>query len=240
MKFFSLDSPLMQALNKMADLLWLNVLAILCCIPVVTVGASMTALHYMLLKIVRDEETYVTRGFFKSFKNNFRQATVIWLIQLVVTLVLVGDFYIMYKSETEFHIVFQVLLMIVAVLVVLTSTFVYPVLAKFDNSIFRTIKNALYVSILQLPKAIAMIIMSALPIVLVAIAPSLVPIMLMFGLSIPAYLFAKLYNKFFQKLEDKVNERNAPEKTDEEENGEDERIFKDELDETLTAGSQEQ
>lgn len=239
MKFFSLDSPLMQALNKMADLLWLNVLTIICCIPIVTVGASLTAMHYMILKVLRNEETYITRGFFKSFKDNFRQATVIWLIQLVVTLLLVGDFYIMYKSETEFHIVFQVLIMIVAVIVILTSTFVYPVLAKFDNSIFSTIKNALYVSILQLPKAIAMVILSVLPLVLLVIAPSLVPIVLMFGVSIPAYLFAMMYNKFFKKLEDKVNERNAP-KEGAEESGEDERIFKDELDETLSVGSKEQ
>lgn len=239
MKFFSLDSPLMQALNKMADLLWLNVLTIICCIPIVTAGASLTAMHYMILKVLRNEETYITRGFFKSFKDNFRQATVIWLIQLVVTLLLAGDFYIMYKSETEFHIVFQVLLMVVAVIVVLTSTFVYPVLAKFDNSIFSTIKNALYISILQLPKAIAMVVLSILPLVLVVIAPSLVPIVLMFGVSIPAYLFAMMYNKFFKKLEDKVNERNASEEGAEE-NGEDERIFKDELDETLSVGSKEQ
>ncbi len=239
MKFFSLDSPLMQALNKMADLMWLNVLTILCCIPIVTVGASLTAMHYMMLKIVRNEETYITRGFFKSFKDNFRQATVIWLIQLVVTILLVGDFYIMFKSETQFHVVFQALLMVVVVITVFTSTFVYPVLAKFDNSIFRTIKNAFYMSILQLPKTIAMIILSILPLVLIVIAPSIIPIVLMFGVSIPAFLFAKMYNKFFMKLEDKVNERNAPEE-DSEETDEDERIFKDELDETLAVGSKEQ
>lgn len=239
MKFFSLDSPLMQALNKMADLMWLNVLTVLCCIPVVTVGASLTAMHYMLLKIVRNEETYITKGFFKSFKDNFRQATVIWLIQLVVTILLAGDFYIMYKSETQFHVVFQALLMVVVVITVFTATFVYPVLAKFDNSIFRTIKNAFYMSILQLPKTIAMIILSILPLVLVVIAPSIIPIVLMFGVSIPAFLFAKMYNKFFMKLEDKVNERNAPEEGSEE-TGEEERIFKDELDETLAVGSKEQ
>lgn len=239
MKLFSLDSPLMQALNKMADLMWLNVLTVICCIPVVTVGASLTAMHYMLLKIVRNEDTYITRGFFKSFKSNFRQATVIWLIQLVITVVLAGDFYIMYRSETEFHIVFQVLLMIVAMIVIFTTTFVYPVLAKFDNSIFRTIKNALYVSILQFPKTLAMVVMSVLPIVLVIIAPTLVPIVLMFGLSIPAFLFAKLYNKFFKKLEAKVAESNPSENVVEDE-GEDVRIFRDELDETLSVGGKEQ
>ncbi len=55
MKLFNLDSPLMRALGKMADLMWLNILTMVCCIPVFTIGASLTALHYMALKIVRDE-----------------------------------------------------------------------------------------------------------------------------------------------------------------------------------------
>ena len=73
MKFFDLDSPLMQVLNKVADLLWLNILTLICCIPIVTAGASLTAMNYMALKIVRNEECYITKGFFKSFKQNFKQ-----------------------------------------------------------------------------------------------------------------------------------------------------------------------
>ncbi len=232
MKFFSMDSPLMQGLSKMADLMWLNVLAVLCCIPIVTVGASMTALHYMVLKLARNEEGYITRGFFNSFKRNFKQATIIWLIQLAVTIVLVVDFYVMSQAQNNLHMVWQVLIMIVVVMVVLTSTFVYPVLAKFDNSTIKTIKNAFFMSLLQLPKAILMILMSLVPIVLLLIAPSITPFVLMFGVSIPAYLFAKLYDKFFQKLEDNINAANAPEEAEE---VEDERIFKDELEPALSS-----
>ena len=65
MKIFDLDSPLMQFLNKMADLLWLNILTFICCIPIVTIGASLTAMHYMALKMVGNEECYITRGFSK-------------------------------------------------------------------------------------------------------------------------------------------------------------------------------
>ena len=79
MKIFDLDSPLMNVLNKMADLMWLNILTLICCIPVITAGAALTSMHYVALKIVRNEESYITRSFFKSFKTNFRQATLIWL-----------------------------------------------------------------------------------------------------------------------------------------------------------------
>ena len=81
-KVFALDSPLMNGLSKLADLIWLNILATICCIPIITIGASLTALHYVVLKMVKDEEGYITRSFFKSFKENFKQATLMWLMLL--------------------------------------------------------------------------------------------------------------------------------------------------------------
>ena len=69
MKFFNLDSPLMKFLSRMTDILWLNILTVVCSIPIVTAGASFTALHYVCLKMVRDEEGYITKDFFKSFKR---------------------------------------------------------------------------------------------------------------------------------------------------------------------------
>ncbi len=236
MKLFDLDSPLMQALGKMADLMWLNILTFICCIPIITIGPALTAMHYMALKMARNEECYITRGYFKSFKQNFRQATLIWLILLFVILVIIGDFYIMRSSGISFHIVLQVVITVVAVLVLFTGMFVFPVLAKFDNTIWRTFKNAFLMSIMQFPKTILMIILSVLPVVLFFVSMRLTPIVFLFGMSVPAWLSAKLYNKFFKRLEDQISGTAAGEEgegTSGEEPEEDERIFKDELDESL-------
>ena len=236
MKLFDLDSPLMQALGKMADLMWLNILTFICCIPIITIGPALTAMHYMALKMARNEECYITRGYFKSFKQNFRQATLIWLILLFVILVIIGDFYIMRSSGISFHIVLQVVITVVAVLVLFTGMFVFPVLAKFDNTIWRTFKNAFLMSIMQFPKTILMIILSVLPVVLFFVSMRLTPIVFLFGMSVPAWLSAKLYYKFFKRLEDQISGAAAGEEgegTSGEEPEEDERIFKDELDESL-------
>ena len=235
MRFFNLDSPLMQALNKLADLLWLNVLTMLCCIPIITVGPSLTAMHYMALKIARNEEGYITRGFFKSFKENFRQGVVIWLIQLFVILVLAGDFIIMTYSGLEFNQFLHVILLAIAIMVFFISMFLYPVLAKFENTVFRTIRNALFVGVLQFPKTVLMMIMTVLPVLMFFMFQQLIPVVFLFGLSVPAWLSAKLYDKFFQKLEAQYLEANQPE-VKEEEN--DERIFRDELDESLAENTQ--
>ena len=111
--------------------------------------------------------------------------------------------------------------------------YVFPVLAKFENTVFRTIKNAFLMSLMQFPKTILMIIMYAIPIVIFFFVLQLMPLALLFGLALPAWLSAKLYNKFFQKLEDQILAENAPE-GGETEPEEDDRIFKDELDPVLT------
>lgn len=232
MKFFNLDSPFMQGLSKMADLMWLNILTLICCLPIVTIGASMTAMNYMALKIVRDEECYITKGFFKSFKQNFKQATIIWLIMLVAICVLAGDFYIMKYSEVDFGKPLQIIIIIIAVLFTFMATFVFPCLAKFDNTIRMTVKNAFFMSIMQFPKTILMIILYVIPPVLFVLVPRVIPFVIMFGISGPAWISAKLYDKFFQKLEDQILAAQA-------ENGEaapgdeDEHIFSDEIDESI-------
>ena len=65
---FKLDSPLMNFLSKIADIMILNLLIIICSIPVFTIGAAVSAAYYMAFKMVKNEETYIVRGFFKAFK----------------------------------------------------------------------------------------------------------------------------------------------------------------------------
>ena len=231
MKIFDLDSPLMNVLNKMADLMWLNILTLIFCIPVITAGAALTSMHYVALKIVRNEESYITRSFFKSFKTNFRQATLIWLLLMLVAAILGGDYYIITKSGMQFSQVLVVLIMAAGVLVICTSLYVFPVLAKFDNTIMGTIRNAFIMSILQLPKTVVMFVMAFFPLIIYLVSLRLIPIIFLFGFSLPAYASAMLYNKFFQKLEDQLlsEQEPAPEISPEE----DERVFHDELDESL-------
>ena len=81
----------MVILSKVADLMWLNLLTIMMCIPVITAGAALTAKDYMCYKILKNEEAGITKGFFHSFKQNFKQATAIWLMMLVVLVFVAVD-----------------------------------------------------------------------------------------------------------------------------------------------------
>lgn len=241
MKFLDIEGPLITFLSRMADLMWLTILTMICCIPFFTIGASLTAMNYVALKMVRNEECYITKSFFKAFKTNFRQATVIWLIFAAIFVFLFIDYRIFLTGAIEANMVIRFLFCAVLSFSVFTFTYVWPILAKFDNTIRKTIINAFVISVNQFFKTLLMIFFYATPFLLwyfaeLTIRP-IMPIMFVFWLSVPAYLSAKLYDKFFQAMEDKILAEQVKETDNTEE---DERIFKDEIDPSLNIGQHDQ
>ena len=149
MRFFSYESKFSQLLLKLCYACYLNLLWFLCSIPIFTVGAATTALYYASLKIVRDEDSHVGRLFFRSCKENFRQATAIWLILLAAGLFLSADGYILYHlrlsaSGTASVIWTLVLAVVIAVAVVyvIVLLYVFPLLASVSNTTAAMLKNA--------------------------------------------------------------------------------------------------
>ncbi len=204
--FFSYDSPLMNFLSKMADLIILNILAVICSIPIFTIGASVTAMHYVALKIVRNEEYYVTKYFFKSFKENFKQATIIWLIMLVMLLVLAGEFIVLWFSGMEFPRWLQITMLVILLVILFVTMHVFPLLSRFENPIMVTYKNSVFMGILAFPRTIAMMACWVIPYILIWNQPKLVPVILFFGMSGPVFLNAFFYNATFKRFEPQKEE----------------------------------
>ena len=149
MKFFSYESKFSQLLLKLCRACYLNLLWFLCSIPIITIGASTTALYYASLKIVRDEDNHVGAQFFRSFRENFRQATVIWLILLGVGLFLGADGYIVYhlrqSSPGPAGVLWTLVLAVLiaaAVVYVIVLLHVFPLLASVSNTNTAMLKNA--------------------------------------------------------------------------------------------------
>ena len=225
MKIFNIDSPLMIFLSKMADLMIVNLLTILCCIPIFTAGAAFTAMHYMCYKIVRDEEVYIVKGYFHSFKENFKQSTIIWLIALLIGLIFAADIKIMMDQQVSIPVWVRYGVLAALIFLGLNLLMVFPVQARFFNTIKGTIKTAFVVTMLIFPKVVLMLILYALPWVLTYYFMSLFPIAFLLGISLPAYFAAMLYNKTFKKMEDKFYEDHPEAKPDR--GADDEHIFSD-------------
>ena len=205
-KFLDMDSPVMRVLNRVGDLMIMNFLMILCCIPVITAGAAFTAMHYVLLKIVRGEEGYLIKGFFKSFKENFKQATIIWLLMLLVIVVYVGDSFIFNYSGLTFPKALVVAVVAVAVLLVMAAVYVFPLQARFENSVKNTLKNAMILAFVNLPRTLLMVGCYVLPVVIAYCSNYALLFVFLFGISAPAYGAAWIYSGIFKKLEPETEE----------------------------------
>ena len=200
---FNFEGPVFTFLSRLADLFWLNLLFIVCCIPVITIGAATTALYYVTLKMAKDEEGYITRSYFKSFKENFKQATVIWIGFLVVGMIMITDLRIVNGGNTAGIIsspalgnVIMVAVFLMGIVILMVGTYIFPILAQFDNTIKNTAKNAFLISIRHLPYTIAMLVITAIPVVLIWFFPALfILVLIMF--SATAYFNSKLFNKIF-------------------------------------------
>ena len=199
-RLFNLDSPLMVFLSKVADLMILNIITLFLCIPIITAGDAMTALYYMTIKMVRGEDCYIVRGYFKSFKENFKQATIIWVLAVLVFLILIGDFSIIRSGLLSFGRVMTVLLIIITVIYVFTMLYVFPVLSRFENTVKNTIRNAFLMSILNLPRTILLVIINLIPFALLLLFVQSVPFVILFGFSVPAYLCSTQFVKIFNAL----------------------------------------
>lgn len=205
------DSRIMSFLAKLGDMFILNVLYLVCCIPVITIGAATTALYYNTLKMAENRESYVWREFLRTFKENFKQATIIWMIILVIGAVLVGDFLVMGGIGSQaLASVTAIVVIVVGVFLILTAVYVFPVLARFDNSVLNIMKYALLMAILHLPSTVVILAIHSVPMLLAfasleAFIRGLLPVLL-FTVSILAYfeskLFSRIFSNYYPKTED--------------------------------------
>ncbi len=157
MGIFNIDGPLFQKMSRAADMMILNLIFILCCLPIVTIGAAVTALCYVMLKMRDQEEGYITKSFFRSFKENFRQSTVIWLVMAVFAGILGLDFYLVNGVEGTLGTLMRLAVYLGTLIWLMIFVYVFPLQSRFYNTVFRTMKNALLLSLAQLPRTFCMI-----------------------------------------------------------------------------------
>ena len=146
---FNLDGPILQFIKKIVYSVYLNILWFVCCIPIVTIGASTTALFYVTLKMAKNEEGNITKSFFHSFKDNLKQGTKIWLILLSLGIILGIDGYVLYhiRFENIFWTLCMAVFFVAAAAYAIVLMYIFPLLARFDNTVGAMFKNALFIGI---------------------------------------------------------------------------------------------
>lgn len=205
---FNPDGKLMRWGTKFTDLLLLQLLTLLCCLPVFTAGASFTAMHKVLLQLRRDEESGIIRTFFRSFRENFRQATVLWLLFAVLFLSLYLNWKILTgENAVPMFKVIRLLFPTMLLLALLGFVWVFVILSRYRNSIWGTLRSAFLVGLAHPLYSLGMALLMLLPLILLLVSVQTLPWLILLGFTIPGYLQAMLYSKVFDKLETAMQER---------------------------------
>lgn len=198
---FSADGKLAQVLGKAADLVILNLLWIVCSIPVVTAGAAATAFYTVALKMIRNEESYVLRSFFGAFRENFKQSFIVTLILLAVAAVLGCDFYFCTRVGIASARPFFILFCVIAVFVYMGSCYMFPLMAFFENSTKKVFKNSFLMALAHLPFTILIAAISLIPWLFLFFGQFIAAAFfdLIIGFGITGYINAHIFGRIFKK-----------------------------------------
>lgn len=202
---FSINGSFWGILNRFVDLVILNFLFIICCVPIVTIGASKTALYDVAKRLSKNEEGYIFRSFLKSFKNNFKASTIMWLIY-VTSMVIIGvDLYICTIIDMD-TIVIASTAVIVLLAILINMTFIYSIVLQstFENTLKNTVTNGFIISVTRLPFTVLILLVEMIPVGLIFFLtyywPYIITFLVVIGFSVLAYVNSFIFNRVLENF----------------------------------------
>ncbi len=197
----NINSPIFQFLGMLYDFILLNILFILSCLPLFTIGTSITALYYVTMQEARMEHGYIFKSYIKSWKQNFVQSTLIWGVFFTIGSILFFNLIFWNNPKNLVGTIIFVLMVIGSVIYVICFIYIFPLLARFKNTIKQTLQNAFLISLQNLKTTILLLLMNGLFIFLCVILPWSKIFMVLLGFSFFAYCNSFLLIRVFKQYE---------------------------------------
>ena len=193
------ETPFGRFLNTVVNLVILNILFILCCLPVITAGASLTALYYSVSAMSRGE-MQMTKTFFKGFRMNFRQSILFWIGALLIGFLLYWGIYIVsfWEKNRSAALMF---LALPCFLYGMIFSYAFPLLAEFETTLPRLLSNSVLLGMGHLPRSILILLVNLLPVLFLYFLPSwvicVIFIWIPLGFSLCAFVSYKILTPVF-------------------------------------------
>lgn len=178
-RLFNYDNKVMQFIGKMVDCFYVSLLWIIFCIPIVTAGASSTAMYYTVHKVLRGGRSYVWSSFWSAFKSNFKQSTIIWIICLLLGVLLGVDAYIMSRAlinGDKMGFLYYVFLIII-LFFILWMCYLFSYTARFENTTKEIMKNCAMIAIANLPKTVLLAVLLVVAVIIIIWLPFMIFLM---------------------------------------------------------------
>ena len=200
MKFFSVDSPLYRFLSRLLDILKLNFLWILGSLPIFTIGASTTAAMSVALKLADDEEGYIGKSYFEAYKANFKQGVPMGLIFLVAWYAVYLDFQL-FGAVKNNPVILLIIGMVSVFLVIIAMIYSFPLLARYENTVVRTIQNSMDISRKYFGKTLILVIIVAAEVLIFQYNSTMIFLGILFGPGFIIYTIAAMSKRVFLQIE---------------------------------------
>lgn len=215
---FDSESPLIRGLSRMFDCMLLSVLTIICSLPIVTVGAAVSAMYDVMIRMALDRDQGILKPYFKAFGKNFKKGTAIWLVCLIGIIFIGANYYLMsleLEGITEgVRSVIMVIVFLLTVLMGFVLIYVFPLQARYENKVGTTLKNALFISIVQFPRSIGLLFVNGIVVALGAFVSAVIPLLLFVEFSAVSYFTAVNMVKVFVALGDEDAKKKPVDKDD--------------------------
>ncbi|MBR5500267.1 MAG: YesL family protein [Clostridia bacterium] len=203
-RFFSLDNPVILFLSRITDLILLSILWIICCIPIVTIIPSTSALYYITLKMVRNEDSRLAVSFFRAFADNLKKGTVLSIVLELIGILIYVDYLLSGMVDGGIGTVLRIFFLILCITYCAFFHYTAALQAKFENTIVQTMKNAVILLLRFFGKTLRILIINATPIALVLLFPELthriLPIWIILVPATVVFLCAKQFVLVFDKV----------------------------------------
>lgn len=211
MKIFSMDSAFYRFISRLGDLMIVNILFLVGCIGIITIGPSLSAMYTMLLKFIRNESGYVAREFWKAYRENFKQSIILWVICMAAGVLLYYDIIL---SDTLGGTVGQglkIIFLFFGIIYFSVLSYLFAVQSRFENTLWNTVKNSFWMAMGYLPFTISVLVVEFIPLFVVLVKPEtfwyLLPVMLTVGFAGLGYACAGIFNYIFKNYIPEEKER---------------------------------
>lgn len=214
-KLFSSNNIFMQTVDRFFTFCMLNVFTLVCCLPIFTVGAALTACHNAMQKMLTDPEASVGKVFFQSFGKNFKQATLLWLMNLPILAFIAVDVVLLYYNFSgPMAILTYVILGVVGFLTLGVDVFAFPMIARYEDTLRNHIGNAFYLATRNLHRTVPLVVLSVCPLLIAVCSPDFffntVVLWIFIGISCIVFVQTGLVLPVLLKLEE-ADEETLPE-----------------------------
>ena len=218
MRFNITDNIIVRALSKICDMVCLNILWLICSIPIITIGASTAALYTVMLKMVKNEEGYIFRGFFKAFKSNFKQSTIMWIVILLLGIVCWIDYRVAGVMPGMGGSIMRIRFLLLGFILLSVTIYIFPLTARYENTIRNTVRNALILTVGKLPYTLLMVVVTVGS-VIISLWNSMtlmfaIPLWFIIGVSLIAWINSYILRRvfmIFDSVENGTNDENTQE-----------------------------